>query len=448
MDKNVGFISTRFAGIDGVSLEASKWEQVLARNGHNCFWLAGELDRDPRKSLLVPEAHFQHSQIQWLNAQVFGHKSVPLPVFKLVAELKSVLKTQLEKFAVQFDLDLLIVENALSIPLNIPLAAALTEFISETKIPTIAHHHDFYWERDRFEVNGIGDYLKRYFPPNLPNLSHVVINSTVREDLAARKRILATSIPNVLDFENPPAPAKNGFEKFHSTFSLNPSDRVVLQPTRVIRRKGIEHAIELVKALDNHQYKLVISHDSGDEGHDYAETLYSLADAKGVALHVPTKSIRSPWLYSSMNGNGFNLWNVYPAAEFVTFPSLYEGFGNALLEAVYFKKPILINRYEAFVRDIEPKGFDFIKMNGRMTTHTVTAVKQILKSPERRSYMVNRNYEIARRHYSYSSLEKRLNYLIRKAFNAPENSAAEVRQDCRNTRAPSRDRLKLRKVAV
>ena len=58
MGKNIGFISTRLAGIDGVSLEASKWADVLERNGHNCFWFAGELDKDPQKSFLIPEAHF------------------------------------------------------------------------------------------------------------------------------------------------------------------------------------------------------------------------------------------------------------------------------------------------------------------------------------------------------------------------------------------------------
>ncbi|MEA1948403.1 MAG: hypothetical protein U9N83_13995 [Thermodesulfobacteriota bacterium] len=51
--KNIGFISTRFAGTDGVSLEACKWAQVLEKNGSRCFWFAGELDRDPGKSFLV-----------------------------------------------------------------------------------------------------------------------------------------------------------------------------------------------------------------------------------------------------------------------------------------------------------------------------------------------------------------------------------------------------------
>ena len=42
------------------------------------------------------------------------------------------------------------------------------------------------------------------FPPNLPNIEHVVINSEAQEQLAHRKGIASVVIPNVLDFENPP----------------------------------------------------------------------------------------------------------------------------------------------------------------------------------------------------------------------------------------------------
>ena len=58
--ENIGFVSTRFAGIDGVSLEASKWAEVFEQRGHRCFWFAGKLDRNPEKSSLIHEAHFQH----------------------------------------------------------------------------------------------------------------------------------------------------------------------------------------------------------------------------------------------------------------------------------------------------------------------------------------------------------------------------------------------------
>ena len=50
--ENIGFVSTRFAGIDGVSLEASKWAEVFEQRGHRCFWFAGKLDRNPEKSSL------------------------------------------------------------------------------------------------------------------------------------------------------------------------------------------------------------------------------------------------------------------------------------------------------------------------------------------------------------------------------------------------------------
>jgi glycosyltransferase involved in cell wall biosynthesis len=36
----------------------------------------------------------------------------------------------------------------------------------------------------------------------------------------------------------------------------------------------------------------------------------------------------------------------------VTYLSGYEGFGNAFIEAIYFKKPIIVNRYSIFVEDI------------------------------------------------------------------------------------------------
>ena len=46
MDKThrIGFVSTRLAGTDGVSLEVAKWVQVLNGLGHECFFFAGELE--------------------------------------------------------------------------------------------------------------------------------------------------------------------------------------------------------------------------------------------------------------------------------------------------------------------------------------------------------------------------------------------------------------------
>ena len=91
MRKNVGFVSTRFAGTDGVSMEASKWSDVLTQSGHRCFWFAGELDRDPRMCFLVPEAHFRHPRNQSINQEVFGKEGLDLEFLFLIPNLKLVL---------------------------------------------------------------------------------------------------------------------------------------------------------------------------------------------------------------------------------------------------------------------------------------------------------------------------------------------------------------------
>lgn len=59
MRLNIGFVSTRFAGIDGVSLESSKWARVLEHEGHACFWFAGELAKSEHISLQARQAHFK-----------------------------------------------------------------------------------------------------------------------------------------------------------------------------------------------------------------------------------------------------------------------------------------------------------------------------------------------------------------------------------------------------
>ncbi|MGB5924316.1 MAG: glycosyltransferase family 4 protein, partial [Syntrophobacteria bacterium] len=351
-----------------------------------------------------------------INDSVFGKKLRKASVTEKIHALRSLLKVNLYEFIEQFKIDLIIPENVLTIPLHIPLGIALTEVIAETQIPTIAHHHDFHWERVRFSVNAVEDYLHMAFPPCLPNIEHVVINSAAQEELAHRTGISSTVIPNVFDFETPPIVDFEKSREFLESFGLNPEDVIILQPTRIVQRKGIEHAISLVKELGDPRYKLVISHEAGDEGFEYAEWLTDYARGLGVELYLVATQVGDPWKKSGLNEKLYTLWDVYPYADFITYPSLYEGFGNAFLEAIYFKKPILINRYSIFVRDIEPKGFDLVVMDGFLTKKEVKKVREILENQESRQKMVDHNYEIAKRHYSYEFLRRRLDFLLTNFF--------------------------------
>jgi glycosyltransferase involved in cell wall biosynthesis len=418
--KNVAFISTRIAGTDGVSLELEKWANIFEKFGLTCFYFAGELDRPQERSYLVEEAHFTHPEIKAVYNKSFGVMTRDRAVSKKIYQLAIKLKDHLYDFVKKFDIDLIIPQNALTIPLNIPLGIALTEFIAETNIRTLAHHHDFYWERDRFIVNAVSDYLKMAFPPVLPAIEHVVINSAADAQLSLRTGISAHIIPNVMDFDNPPPPPDEYTFDVRQALGIEDDELFVLQPTRVVQRKGIEHAIELVNRLGR-KAKLVISHASGDEGYDYELRLKEYSELMKVNTVFVSDIIKEERGTTPDGRKIYTLEDIYPYADLVTYPSTFEGFGNAFLETLYFKKPIVVNTYSIYLKDIQPKGFKVIEIDGYVTDKAVEQTKQVLDNPKLCQEMVDHDYELAKKYFSYTVLELILrHYMIEHNWLAPE----------------------------
>jgi hypothetical protein len=415
---HVGFVSTRFQGLDGVSLETAKWSSLLERFHHRCFWFGGELDTDPERSLLVPEAYFRHPDNLALERELFGTARRSRAVTDTLHRQKEHLKDRLYDFVERFGLDLLVAENALSLPMHLPLGMALTELIAESGIPAIGHHHDFFWERPRFLLNAVKDILDMAFPPDLPSVRHVVINSRARQDLAGKRGISSQLIYNVVDFEQDPLPLDDFNRDFRADLSFAPEDLLVLQPTRVVARKGIEQAIYLAEQLDLPGVKLLISHSHEDEGVAYLEWILESARRQEVPLYLIQNRLHDSRRYTSGGKKLYSLWDVYPHMDLITYPSLYEGFGNAFLEAVYFRKPLLVNRYEVYITDIEPKGFDVIAIDGFLTPRAVQEVRQVLQDAERRRAMVEKNFQLGKKHFSFQSLRRGLSILLTDFFGA------------------------------
>ena len=413
--RRIGFVSTRFRGTDGVSLETAKWAHVLERLGHTCFYFAGASDRAPERSRVVPEALFTHPEIQALYVTAFSRRTRPPESTRLIHRLKDHLKEHLAAFVRDWQIELLVVENALTIPMNIPLGLALAEFIAETGFPTIAHHHDFFWERQRFLVNCVWDYLNMAFPPHLPTIHHVVINSSAANQLSLRTGISSLLIANVMDFENPPAPPDGYASDVRSNLGIAPDELFFLQPTRVVQRKGIEHAIELVDRLALNA-RLVISHASGDEGDAYERRVREYAARLGVKTSFESEMIKEQRGQRADGCKVYTLADVYPHADLVTYPSDIEGFGNAFLEAIYFRRPIVVNNYSIFDIDIKPKGFGVIEFDGHITDETVLRTRQVLADPHLANEMTEHNYQVAKHYYSYAMLERRLQMLVAECF--------------------------------
>jgi len=406
--RRIGFVSTRFHGTDGVTLEARKWAGILQGMGHSCFWMAGLLDAPPEVSHEAPLAFFNHPEVAAVQSRLFGVTTRSRATTDAIQRLKEQLKDELYRFIEKYRIEVLVPENILAIPMHIALGLAMTEVKAETGLPMIAHHHDFTWERERFVVNAVNDYLRAAFPGAMPQVEHVVINSMAQKELARRCGLGSTIIPNVLEFETPPPGLDDYNRDLRREIGLADRDWLILQPTRVVARKGIEHAIDLVRRLKDPRAKLVISHPAGDEGGAYLSMLKDRISDAGIDVRFIADRV------GERRGRGpdgkkiYTLYDVYPHADLVTYPSHYEGFGNAFLEAIYFGKPVVVNTYAVYARDIDPLGFKTIEIAQLVTSDVVAQTRELLENPLRREEWARVNFALGLKYFSYSVARRKL----------------------------------------
>ena len=194
---------------------------------------------------------------------------------------------------------------------------------------------------------------------------------------------------------------------FRERLGFAEDDLFVLQPTRVVPRKWIERAVDLISLLDLKKPRLVVSHESGDEGNRYAHRVLEYAKRLGVEVMYMGEKVGSLRNFRAVCEKEYTIDDVYHAADLVTYPSAYEGFGNAFVEAICFKKPIVVNRYSIFVEDIEPCGFEVIPFESFVTEEIAHRIKAFL-DPEKVKASVEKNYALGEKYFSYEVLEELL----------------------------------------
>ena len=409
----IGIAATRLAGVDGVTFETAKWEAVLVKMGHQLRLCAGEVDALRYQARLVPPMHFTWPPAARVTAAAFDPDSDPVAVRAEIDRLADLLLPVLHDWVDRNALDALIVENAWAIPMQLPLGVALRRLVQERELPTIGHHHDYWWERDRFATCVVPEVLDAAFPPNLPYVRHASINSLAAHSLRERRGLESTVIPNVFDFDKPrPRRSPAVRRRLRSELGMNEKGLLVVQPTRVVPRKGIELAIELVGQLDDPDAVLLITSPAGDEGLDYLVQLERFAERHKVRLAYAADRF-APDFEGKPLGPAHSLHDAYLAADLITYPSLYEGFGNALLEALFYGVPVVVNRYPVYVADIAPLGLKLVEIDGEITDATVADVRSLLANPDRIRANARHNFEIAQRHLGYGILRRKLGKLLR-----------------------------------
>ena len=265
----IGVIIGRIGGEDGVALEAEKWIAVLRRMGHEVRVLCGLLEGNVDDVSLLPSLSFDHPDtLREQRIAFFGEPDDEAEFDGWLRERAAEIAAAIGRWMARESIDCLLVENASALPCHLRMGMAVQQVCERTGIPTVTHDHDFAWERgDRYETPfpAVGEIIARCFPLILPGVEHAVINSAAQRTLESRFSVPSVVVPNVMDFEASFAEPDEYNAAMRDDLGVQEDDLLVFQITRIVRRKAIETAIELVRALDDPSVKLVITGTARDK---------------------------------------------------------------------------------------------------------------------------------------------------------------------------------------
>ena len=332
-------VSFRLGGTDGVAIEAAKWIGALRSLGHDVVTVAG--GGTPERTV------------------------VGLGIDDQTGPDRTELASSLA------GADLVIVENLVSLPLNLAAHDAVYDVLEGRR--AIFHHHDLAWQRPHLSHHEA--------PRDAPGWWHVTINDLSRRELADRG-VDARTMMNSFDC----APPLGDRRRLRAALRVTDEPLVVL-PTRALPRKNVQGAIDLSRAMSA-TFWIVGPAEDG-----YGPTLDHLLDASAIDVRRGLP-------------DGFDMHDVYAACDVVVMPSLWEGFGNPVLESVTHRRPLALHPYPV-AREIVSYGFDFFELGEH------ERLAGFLASPD--EGLLDRNLEIARRHFNLSSLPERLAALLRSA---------------------------------
>jgi len=170
-------------------------------------------------------------------------------------------------------------------------------------------------------------------------------------------------------------------------------------------------------------FAMVGLHEGGD---NYEEKLIQYAKERKINILVRPDLINHSRYLKEDASKVYSLWDAYVHCDMVTYPSIYEGWGNQFLEGIFAKKPQVVFEYSVFESDIKAFDFDYISLGNTYSLKeddlaqidqdrlekAAYEVIDYLTDSHKYKQAVERNFVIAKESLSLEGLEKLLDKII------------------------------------
>jgi glycosyltransferase involved in cell wall biosynthesis len=214
---------------------------------------------------------------------------------------------------------------------------------------------------------------------------------------------------------------------FREDFGFREDDILVIQPTRIVRRKRIEDSLELLRRLTDRfpelkeRIHLIVSLYQGDEPDDnYMEEITQTAERNATPLHLISDRVASR---RDETGDGKRIYtnrDVLVNGDLALYLPVWEGFGNALIEAIAAKVPVVTTTYLVYKTDIKVTGIENIEIRDVYDKHgklviqekTLEEIRYILTHRREREPLIEKNFLIGKKEFGFQTLKEKIGTLL------------------------------------
>lgn len=323
-------------GIGGVEVTIAHQARILATMGYGVRVVSGVgADFDTQVETIINPL-FSSSHPDVLNVQkALATGQVTDAYHALVGQIKEALQTALA------GVDVCIAHNIPTLHKNLPLTAALADYVATSRMRLVAYCHDLAWTNPQYQAELHAgepwDKLRQAWE----GVRYATISTMRQQELADLLGVPLESISVVTGGIDPAQFLRWTATTKHlvAKLGLMDADGILLLPARLTRRKNIELALRVLAAVRQQSgadFRLLVTGPPGPHNpsnHAYLSQLLQLRSELGLdeAAHFLYREGADPQTPLELDDD--TLADCYQLADALCFPSTQEGFGIPILEA-------------------------------------------------------------------------------------------------------------------
>jgi mannosylglucosylglycerate synthase len=338
---------TSWPVVGGVEAVLRQHATLMAQAGHAVTIVCGDGKRfsDAIPTLVIPELNLKQELVTLAQREITrGYPGAAY--FRAVGAVKKRLRPRSAEW------DCTVVHNFMTMPFHLAATQVFSE-LAEEGHRVLAWTHDLAANNPDYSLprNRAFDMLRE----KQPGIEYIVISETRAQEF---RNLTGTSadgvIPNGLDLS---MTLELTTEVAGLLGGINPQQAILLYPTRILQRKNLGLALQILAALLEIDFPAWLFITGAANGYSPG------AEAHFVGLKQQASELgvtdRVRWVNEHFFVDDAQLRSLYLASDALLFPTKQEGFGLPILEAAAFRLPIFCSDIEPLRSNLPPGSIAF-----------------------------------------------------------------------------------------